>query len=87
MTAEVKHADGTTWAVTVFTIFEAGTIEALKAWMDEKGVLASDSQLSFWAMKRAWYSEQPGEAGQLGLALLGRAQFLMHEWHRARDGP
>lgn len=115
MAAEVKHADGTTWyrahifralwvmatkAVTVFTIFEAGTIEALKAWMGEKGVLVSDrgSQLSFWAMKRrqicwahllrkfAWYAEQRAEAGQLGLALLGRAQFLMHEWHRARDG-
>jgi len=46
MAAEVKHADGTTWyrahifralwvmatkAVTVFTIFEAGTIETLRA--------------------------------------------------------
>ena len=69
MAAKVKHADGTTWyrahifkalwvmatkAVTVFTIFEAGTIEALKAWMGENGVLVSDrgSNLSFWAMKR-----------------------------------
>ena len=115
MAAEVKHADGTTWyrahifkalwvmatkAVTVFTIFEAGTIEALTAWMGEKGVLVSDrgSQLSFWAMKRrqicwahlirkfAWYAEQRGEAGQIGLGLLGLARFLMHEWHRARDG-
>ena len=115
MAADVKHADGTTWyrahifralwvmatkAVTVFTIFEAGTIEALKAWMGEKGILVSDrgSQLSFWAMKRrqicwahlirkfAWYSERRGEARQTGLALLGCARFLMHEWHRARDG-
>ena len=115
MAAEVKHADGTTWyrahifralwvmatkAVTVFTIFEAGTIETLRAWLGEKGVLVSDrgSQLSFWAMKRrqicwahlirkfAWYAEQGGDAGQLGLGLLSRAQFLIHEWHRARDG-
>lgn len=68
--------------------------------MGSVGVLVSDrgSQLVYWDVKRrqicwahlirkfAWYAEQGGEAGQLGLALLGRAQFLMHEWHRARDG-
>ena len=115
MAAKVKHADGTTWyrahnfrslwvlatkAVTVFSIFESGTKEALKAWMGSVGVLVSDrgSQLVYWDVKRrqicwahlirkfAWYAEQGGEAGQLGLGLLGRAQFLMHEWHRARDG-
>jgi transposase len=36
--------------------------------------------------KFAWYAEQGGDAGQLGLGLLSRAQFLIHEWHRARDG-
>ena len=115
MAAEVKHADGTTWyrahifralwvmatkAVTVFTVFDSGTMEVLEAWMGAKGVLVSDrgSQLSYWDMKRrqicwahlirkfASYAEQPGEAGQLGLGLLGLAQFLIHEWHRARDG-
>lgn len=89
-----------TKAVTVFGIFESATKEALEAWMGSVGVLISDrgSQLVYWDVKRrqicwahlirkfAWYAEQGGEAGQLGLGLLGRAQFLMHEWHRARDG-
>ena len=89
-----------TKAVTVFGIFESGTKDTLKAWMGSTGVLVSDrgSQLVYWDVRRrqlcwahlirkfAWYIEQGGEAAQLGRALLGRAQLLMHEWHRARDG-
>jgi transposase len=89
-----------TKGVTVFGLFDSGTASALKKWMGTKGILVSDrgSQLHFWAMHRrqlcwahlirkfAWYAEQPGDAGQLGLALVGLAQRVLHEWHRARDG-
>lgn len=115
LTAAVKHADGTTWyekhtfrslwvmatkLVTVYSIFESGTAEALKPFLGAKGILVSDrgSQLHFWDVRRrqlcwahlirkfAWYAEQPGDAGQMGLALVGLAQRVLHEWHRARDG-
>jgi transposase len=89
-----------TTRVTVFSIFESATKEVLVRWMGRKGTLVSDrgSQLTFWDMERrqicwahlirkfAWYSEQGGEAARFGLALLERARFLMHEWHRVRDG-
>ena len=89
-----------TKAVTVFGIFESGTKEALARWMGSRGVLISDrgSQLVFWDTSRrqicwahlirkfAWYAEQPGDAKRLGMALLGHAQRLIHEWHRVRDG-
>lgn len=89
-----------TRAVTVFGIFESGTKEALAAWMGSRGILVSDrgSQLVFWDTARrqlcwahlirkfAWYAEQGGVAKELGLGLLGFSQFLIHEWHRARDG-
>jgi transposase len=89
-----------TKGVTVFGLFDSGTAMALKKWMGTKGILVSDrgSQLHFWDVHRrqlcwahlirkfAWYGEQPGETGQLGLALVGLAQRVLHEWHRARDG-
>lgn len=89
-----------TKGVTVFGLFDSGTAAALKQWMGTTGTLVSDrgSQLHFWDVRRrqlcwahlirkfAWYGEQPGEAGQLGLALVGLAQRVLHEWHRARDG-
>lgn len=89
-----------TKGVTVFGLFDSGTAVALKKWMGTKGILVSDrgSQLHFWDMRRrqlcwahlirkfAWYAEQPGDTGELGLALVGLAQRVLHEWHRARDG-
>ena len=88
-----------TKAVAVFGLFDSGTAEALQAWMGAHGTLISDrgSQLRFWDMaqrqlcwahlirKYAWYAEQPGEAGEFGLALLTYSQHLLHEWHRVRD--
>lgn len=88
-----------TKAVTVFGLFDSATADALQAWMGAHGTLISDrgSQLRFWDMaqrqlcwahlirKFAWYAEQPGEAGLLGLGLLTYSQQLLHEWHRVRD--
>lgn len=89
-----------TKSVTVFGLFDSATAVALKKWMGTHGVLVSDrgSQLHFWDVQRrqlcwahlirkfAWYGEQQGEVGELGLALVGLAQRVLHEWHRARDG-
>jgi transposase len=87
-----------TKGVTVFSIFESATKDVLEAWMGSGGVLVSDrgSQLVYWDVKRrqicwahlirkfAWYAEQGGEAGQLGLALLGRAPRT-RRLHHPRD--
>lgn len=89
-----------TKSVTVFGLFDSATAAALKNWMGTTGILVSDrgSQLHFWDVQRrqlcwahlirkfAWYGEQPAHVGQLGLALVGLAQRVLHEWHRARDG-
>lgn len=89
-----------TKGVTVFGLFDSASAAALKKWMGTTGILVSDrgSQLHFWDVQRrqlcwahlirkfAWYGEQPGDVGQLGRALIGLAQRVLHEWHRARDG-
>lgn len=89
-----------TKGVTVFGLFDSATAAALKSWIGTKGILVSDrgSQLHFWDVRRrqlcwahlirkfASYAEQPGDTGQLGLGLVGLAQRVLHEWHRARDG-
>jgi transposase len=115
LAAKVKHADGTTWyqrsvfralwtlatsAVTVFTIVESATKEALHEWLGDSGILVSDrgTQLGFWAMKRrqicwahlvrkfAAYSEHAGQAGEIGALLLLATRTVLREWHRVRDG-
>lgn len=113
--AKVKHADGTTWyrngvfrslwvlatqAITVFTIVDSATKQAMREWLGQAGVLISDrgTQLSFWAMHRrqiCWahlvrkfedFAGHRGQAGEIGRLLLVSSRNLLHEWHRVRDG-
>lgn len=115
LAAKVKHADGTTWyrnglfralwvlathSVTVFTIVDSATKQAMRDWLGRTGVLVSDrgTQLSFWAMHRrqicwahlirkfAEYAGHRGQAGDIGTTLLMATRTLFDEWHRVRDG-
>jgi transposase len=90
-----------TKAVTVFYVAANGTREELRKWLDKvRGILVTDrgTQFGFWAMARrqicwahllrkfASYATRKGRAGELGNQLLVWSGFVLHDWHRVRDG-
>jgi transposase len=87
--------------VTVFAVTVDGTTPRLRGLFAKiRGILVTDrgTQFGFWAMaerqicwahlirKFASFAERKGDAGKLGESLLVWARFVMHHWHRVRDG-
>jgi transposase len=87
--------------VTIFAVTLDATGPRLRGLFTKLfGILITDrgSQFGFWAMelrqicwahlirKFASFAEHQGNVGQLGDQLLFWARFLMHHWHRVRDG-
>jgi transposase len=87
--------------VTVFAVTVDATKPGLRGLFAKiYGVLVTDrgKQFGFWAMadrqicwahlirKFADFAERSGKAGELGDSLLFWARFVMHHWHRVRDG-
>lgn len=90
-----------TKAVSVFYVAANGTRDELCKWIDKvRGILVTDrgTQFGFWAMARrqicwahllrkfASYATRKGRAGELGNQLLVWSGFVLHDWHRVRDG-